>query len=911
MGGLGPTALLAGTAAGIFVADAGALAGAASALVAGGGVGLGAVGLVLPSRLRAGCLILGLCLVGAGCGAWRIADASLPSGPGSVQELIGAGDLRLAGTLVEDPRPRGDRQQVVLDDLLVMDADEQTPRQVEGRVLVWLPRSAALVARDRISITTRLEQPEDFDGFAYRAYLARQSIGAIGRTYQVEVADHHLDPIPELLGGLRRALLHGLNATVPEPEAALGAGILLGERAGIAPEVSDAFARAGLTHVVAISGWNIAIVAALVAGMTRPLARHRGGRIAGIGVATGAVAGYVLLTGASPSVVRAALMAGALLLARLGGSRGHAIGALQLAALAMLLAAPMVLWDVGFQLSALATAGLIWFADPIEQRLARWPGLVREPLALTLASQVTSLPVILLNFERLSLVAPLANVAVVPLVPVVMLMSTLAAVIGAVDATVHLPLAGDAARWATGGGAWLYLRLMMVAGQIAAALPFASIEVAGPTWMAVIWYPGLGVLLHRMSRRHPDQAESRTDMPATVAWLRPLPVATATLVLLGAIALATRPDGRLHLAVLDVGQGDAILVESPSGATILIDGGPDPELTMRRLGEELPFWQRRLDVVVLTHPHEDHVAGLVAALDRFEVGMVLDSGRAYDNPTYPRFVAAARSEPGARFALARAGQQLSLDAMTQLTVLFPSQADADASLPDNDINNASVVLLLESGSFSALLTGDAETPVENLLAGRGLLAPVDVLKVGHHGSESGTGPDFLRIVQPRIALISCGIDNDYGHPHQVTLDNLAAVDGLEVYRTDVDGTIRLTVSGDDVEVTHTPSAGDAGSIGPWPFPPATRPRRSFVTSPCRRGSWRTRAGWRGSPVRRRGSSSAAASLLTRSSWSPRRCSTTSTSPRPARAGSRTGSWRRTAWPRWAIRSSDRRSPRTR
>jgi competence protein ComEC len=293
------------------------------------------------------------------------------------------------------------------------------------RLLVWMPRGIGVDSGDRLRVRTEVELAEDFDGFAYREHLARQGVGAIARAREAKVVAEAAGPAA-VLAGLRGGLLGGLNRIVPEPEAALGAGILLGVRASIAPEINDAFATAGLTHVVAISGWNIAIVAALVAAMARPLERRPGGRWSSAIVAAATVAGYVLLTGASPSVVRAALMAGCMLVARLGGSRAHAASALELAALVMLLAAPSVLWDVGFQLSLLATAGLIWFGAAVERRLPGWPAWVREPVALTLAAQLTTLPVILVNFERLSLVAPIANVLIVPLVPVAMLFSALA-----------------------------------------------------------------------------------------------------------------------------------------------------------------------------------------------------------------------------------------------------------------------------------------------------------------------------------------------------------------------------------------------------------------------------------------------------------------------------------------------------
>ncbi|HET8587505.1 MAG TPA: ComEC family competence protein, partial [Candidatus Limnocylindria bacterium] len=299
--------------------------------------------------------------LGAAVGMWRAAASTLPTGPGSVAALVGSREWQVRGTLVEEPRPKGERSQLVLDGVSVSGGERRTWQSARGRLLVWLPRSAPLVAGDTIEFTARLEQPTDFDGFAYRAYLARQSIAAIARAYEAKPLGHRLDPFSEAAASARRLLLDGLNRVVPEPEAALGAGILLGARSGISPEIGDAFARAGLTHVVAISGWNIAIVAALIAAALRPLRRRPAGTLVVPAATVAAIGAYVVLTGATPSVVRAALMAAAMLIARLGGSRAHAASALMLAATLMLAAAPPVLWDVGFQLSLLATAGLIWF----------------------------------------------------------------------------------------------------------------------------------------------------------------------------------------------------------------------------------------------------------------------------------------------------------------------------------------------------------------------------------------------------------------------------------------------------------------------------------------------------------------------------------------------------------------------
>jgi competence protein ComEC len=486
-----------------------------------------------------------------------------------------------------------------------------------------------------------------------------------------------------------------------------------------------------------------------------------------------------------------------------------------------------------------------------------------------------------------------------------MLCAALAALAGALGELAPVSGITDLLSWATGGAAWLYLRLMILAGQASAAVPLASVYLSAPAWMAAAWYPAL-LLAHR---RLPAAGDSRElPLPGMGRALRPLPIAVATLVVLAALTAGSRPDGRLHIWLLDVGQGDAVLVRTPSGATLLVDGGPDPDLAARRLGETLPFWQRSIEVVLLTHPHEDHVAGLVPALERYRVSRVLEPGRPYENPTYPRFLALAEAEAGV--TLARAGMRLDLDAGTALTILFPADADASAPLPEDDINNASVVALLEHGSFRALLTGDAEAPVERLMLERGVLGPVDLLKVGHHGSDSSTGPALLEVLRPRLALISAEAGNEYGHPHAVTLEHLAAIPGLRVLRTDRHGSVEIIVDAAGIEVVPQ-RAADAGSIGAWPSPVASVRRSSSPRTCCRRGSSTTRAAWRGSRPRRPACWRRRACRWTSTSSRSPPCCTTSTSRRFAAAVARTVWWEPPGWSRPATRSWPSRSPRTR
>ncbi len=912
----GLPAALAGVAAGILTDDVG-LAPSSLVLLAGGALAIG--GAMLVGGRAAWVALIGVALAGVAAGSWRHADTSpnLHDPATSVAALVDGNEHRLIGTVVDDPRPRAGRMQLMLGDLVTEDGAEPT-----DRLLVWLPRGIDARSGDRLRLATRVELAEDFDGFAYREYLARQGVGAIARARSAEVLTGE-GGAGASFAAIRKLLLGGLNRLVPEPEAALGAGILLGVRASIAPEINDAFATAGLTHVVAISGWNIAIVAALVMALVRPLERRPGGRWTTALVAATAIGSYVVLTGASPSVVRAALMAGAMLVGRLAGSRAHATSALGLAALVMLLVAPAVLWDVGFQLSLLATAGLIWFGRSIEARLGSWPAWIREPVALTMAAQLTTLPVILVNFERLSLVAPLSNVLVVPLVPLAMLASAGASAGGVLMALVPLGPVGDACAWLLGGGAWLVLRAMIGVGQLTAGLPFAAVDVTVPAPLAVAWFPLLALAgwAMRVEKREPGGRavpdEAMTAAVAAVAgFFRPIRALLALVALLGAITLGSRPDGLLHLTVLDIGQGDAILVEAPSGRTMLVDGGPDPELTLRRLGANTPFFARRIDLVVLSHPHQDHVAGLIEVLDRHRIGAILHAGIGFENAAYDRLLTAAAAA-AVPVRLARAGQVLALDATTSLEILFPSEPDASAPLPEGDINNGSIVMLLRHGGFAALLTGDAEAPVEAALIGRGILRPVDVLKVGHHGSHSSTTPGLLAAIRPSLAVISSGEGNEYGHPASETLATLSAHGGIGVHRTDLEGDIEVVSDGRSFrvrtdagwhELRPVHASAHAGSIEPWPFPTEI-PSSACSTRPsCRPESASIPRASLGSPSpvpawwRRAGSRSTAG-------WSRRqRSSTTSTSRRSVARAATTASWGHGSSKPRDTRSSPCRSP---
>jgi competence protein ComEC len=524
-------------------------------------------------------------------------------------------------------------------------------------------------------------------------------------------------------------------------------------------------------------------------------------------------------------------MAGVVLLARESGRAGRAAAGLGWAAATILLVDPSLVRDAGFQLSTLATAGLVVWATPLTQAIARagrgrLPEWLTENLGVSLAAQAATLPIVLASFGRLSLVAPLVNLFVVPLVAPAMAMAAVALAAGSLVAVLGLPAA-----MATIGGlpAWACLGLIVAVVRAGASLPFASLTLSPPAdTIAAAVAGGLTLLvgwrrtreLLRLwvrglwPRRRPASSpgsKSKEKAPALGRHQRIVALALAIAVAAFGLAFAHRPDGRTRISVLDVGQGDSILVEGSRGGRMLVDGGPDPDRLLIALDERLPPWDRRIDALVLTHPHEDHVAGLAALLQRYKVGGVFEPGMRGPGPGYSAWSARLAAR-GIGTALLATGDHLTLDD-SRLEVLWPDPGAVPAEPPDTGtgINNVSIVLLGEVGERRFLLAGDIEEGIDPILLRRGLPA-VDFLKVAHHGSRTSSTEAFLDAVRPRVAVVSAGAGNPYGHPAPATIERLLARAG-RVLRTDRDGTVEIDLSADKVSVHTTGARRTADATG--------------------------------------------------------------------------------------------------
>jgi len=259
--------------------------------------------------------------------------------------------------------------------------------------------------------------------------------------------------------------------------------------------------------------------------------------------------------------------------------------------------------------------------------------------------------------------------------------------------------------------------------------------------------------------------------------------------------IASDKDGLLKIYFFDIGQGDSIFIETPSGRQILVDGGPDNKV-LSKLGEVIPFYDKDIDVVVVSHPHADHMVGLIDALERYEVKNIVEAKESYDSSEFLAWEEAVKNE-NANNVEAVTGKAIDLGDGVTLTILYPFESviGDNPRNPHDDV----VVTMLRYKDLEVMLTGDMETKVERRLIMEGYDLDSDVLKVGHHGSKTSTSEEFLSAVSPEVAVIQVGAKNRYGHPSSEVLERLENYD-IKYYRNDIDGDIKLVSDGTDFSI---------------------------------------------------------------------------------------------------------------
>ncbi len=700
---------------------------------------------------------------------------------------------RIEGHLVAEPlRLQPDRARVLVHAGSVTQAGVRRAATGLVQLTVYGNLSPLPTEGQRVAVDARLASPRSFrnpGGVDYASHLARQGIGVVGsgRSDRLTIISA---TAPPWSARVRRWAQDQIRSALPAVSAALLAGLLLGDRTDLPLALDEAFRLAGVYHILAVSGFNVAL---LTSGVFAVLALASIPRRVGAAIAIGAAIGFALVVGGGASVLRATVMAVLVLAAIVLGREASLLNSVALAGVVSLISRPGDLAEPGFQLSFAATLGIIVFAAPVRSVLVarRWPRPLAEAVGVSLAAQLSITPILLYHFNQLSLIAVAANLVAVPLAAVATVVGMLAVTTAGISEGLSRALFD---------GLWPALLALRAVVFLAARVPSGTLHLPAPHWAAVLaFYAGLATLAaaaaHGPTRSRAAESARRlgprsggcAETASNAHTRRPLTwIAAALLIIAAALVeawpLARPPEGRLRVAVLDVGQGDAIAIEFPDGRAALVDagaGGP----SRFDMGERViaPYlWNRgirRLAAVVETHGDLDHAGGIPSVLRHFGPRQAWSPDR--ELPPTPMFFAGVG-----------------------VTALGPPRPRIVGSARGTaaDRNNNSVVLRLDYGLVSFLLAGDIEDEAERRLLARGAALRAHALKVAHHGARSSTSGLFLERVSPSVAIISVGARNPFGHPAETTLDRLRRV-GARIYRTDRDGAVIVETDGRELTVT--------------------------------------------------------------------------------------------------------------
>jgi competence protein ComEC len=745
--------------------------------------------LVLLTGCRApglGALSASLIVAGAALGVVRIEAQDR-----SAFSSRSPGPIATKATLAEAPRPSPFGARVVLEVSAGPAAGEHVMAYTDREVR-W-PAEAGPGLETEVSGSLRRPRSKPTADFDWPAYLRRRGIAFELRVDRLELTGRRRGGLRGVVDAARRRAERGIAAGLSPPHVALARGMVLGQDERVAEADREDFRRSGLAHILAVSGQNVMLLCALALPFLTAVGAGPRARAAAM---LGLIAVYVPLAGAGASLQRAGVMGAAGLVA-LGAARPSSRWyGLLLAAAVTLALNPRVAADPGWQLSFAAVVSIIAVGGRLRSALAALPGPLAEGIALTVAATVGTAPLLAHHFETVSLSGLPANVIAMPAVAATMWLGMLGAAVG--QLTAFPALAEPALALATALG-WLnglclsfvetVARRFAEAPGAAVALPLATpgaVALAYAAIAAVVF-----ALVAVTPRVEPWVTTGRAAcrrLPA--ARRRPLLAVGAAVVLVGC-ARALAPPGpptELTVSYLDIGQGDATLVQSPEGGAILFDGGP-PEGGVVRLLERAGV--KRLSAVVATHQSRDHQGGLRGVLETVPSDLYVDAGDGNRDPDFLA-IAAAASRRGVRRVVPRQGDVLRAPGLS-VRVLGPAPRGPGPA--PEDPNPRALVAVVSAGGFDLFLSGDAESEALTALD----LPDVEAMKVSHHGSKDPGLPAMLRRLRPQIAGIEVGESNGYGHPAPATLAALRAA-GVATYRTDLHGTVKLTVGEGGLEV---------------------------------------------------------------------------------------------------------------
>lgn len=717
------------------------------------------------SNLLLACLLAVGVLAGMARGA--LPDTNPTAIP--VGNLVGR-HAALEGVVRDAPSRRGQltRVRVTIENVELLDQTEAGAVGVEGDAITWVyPPPYELGPGDRVTLTgiPSLPVPDDDDEDVTASdqqvvtswpddlvILLRPDLRLVERA----------PPPMLLLNSLRSHLSTSLQQNLPSLQAELARALLLGQRDDLPAGLNEEWRRAGTAHLLAISGLHVSVVlgVALLAG-TMVLGRRRGLYVL---LPLGIVWAYAILSGLNPPVVRAAIMGSVYLGAIASGRQPSGGLALVLAATVIALWDPRVMATASFQMTVAAMAGIVFLTDPLQRVMGgntsatganpagSWRQVGATGVAASLGAVIGIKPLLLHYFGAASLFTIPASLLGTAALPAVLFASAATGMAGM--------FADGALASATAWAAWPFLTFLLGLSSVFSSPTFAAITIAPLSVEAVIliYLVIAGLFLIPLLRSPsgllgPVVSLPSISMPSGRRMLTSWPVVGGLAIMtvtagIGAAAPYISHEEQLTVHVLDVGQGDSILIESPTGRRVLIDGGPDGALLQQRLAEHLPWWSRRIDVVILTHPSADHLIGLTESLRRYDVGFVMDpqleSGTVYGR----QWAAALRENTDLAVVRAERGATLDLGGGARLELVHPPSERPFDTVTEHDDNSVVAKLSYEDVSF--LFTADIYSPGERFLLDSEIDVQATVLKVAHQGSRYSSSEEFLQAVSPSL-----------------------------------------------------------------------------------------------------------------------------------------------------------------
>ncbi|MDY6847451.1 MAG: ComEC/Rec2 family competence protein [Chloroflexota bacterium] len=629
-------------------------------------------------------------------GGWRLTVTQPTKTPQSVAFFNGRETVQLIGLVIQPPDVRDSHTNLTLQveslQPLARMPENFDPETVSGKLILQVPSNRDWAYGDRLLVTGKLTLPYESDDFSYADYLANKGIHSLMAYARVDwVETDQGDPTRAFIYSLRQKSYDVLLDIFPSPEAELLSGILLGRDKGISQDLQHAFQLTGMTHIIAISGFNITILAGLFSSIFTRLFGHKIGAVAAIL----GILGYAIMVGAEAAVVRAAIIGALGVLGGMFGRRQNGLNSLGLAAMGMLLFEPNILWDIGFQLSVAATLGLILYAQPLEEWFikyaSRWlseeqanniVGPVSEIFLFTLAAQLMTLPIIAYHFGEVSWLALIANPLVLPAQSLVMLLGGLALLSGLV-----LPGFGKI----IGVLALPFVRYTVRMVTLVSQLPGADLKLPD---FNILWLFVFYALLFILTLVPIEKRKSLLRKAFSTNM--------ALLILTGSVVFAwnhalSRPDGKLLLTLLD--HEGTILIQTPDGKTVLVGGGPSPSSLNQNLGQMLPPGEKRLDALVVASPARDDINALTGALSVYSPGIVL-WGAAPDANQTTATVYGLLKDKGISITSLAAGQVMDLGSNIKMDVLWVGERGAVLCLTWNNFNAYLPTGKIEKSSIS-------------------------------------------------------------------------------------------------------------------------------------------------------------------------------------------------------------------